>query len=78
MDTTNRFEGTPEWDSRDVPGWPTYGREDQKETRNDNQPREVMSPEALLRLSERLSESMIPSSSDLLRISEQLTNYMSQ
>ena len=37
-----------------------------------------MSPEALLRLSERLSESMIPSSSDLLRVSEQLTNYMSQ
>ena len=37
-----------------------------------------MSPEALLRLSERLSESMILSSSDLLRVSEQLTNYMSQ
>ena len=37
-----------------------------------------MSLEALLRLSERLSESMIPSSSELLRVSEQLTNYMSQ
>ena len=44
VDTTNRFEGTPEWDSRDVPGWPTHGREDQQRTRNDNQPREVMSP----------------------------------
>ena len=37
-----------------------------------------MSPEASLRLSERLSESMIPSSSELLRVSEQLTNYRSQ
>ena len=25
VDTTNRFEGTPKWDSPDVPGWPTHG-----------------------------------------------------
>ena len=37
-----------------------------------------MSPEQLLRLSERLSDAMIPSSTELLRVSEQLTNYMSK
>ena len=37
-----------------------------------------MSLEQLLRLSERLSDSMVPSSTELLRVSEQLTNYMSE
>ena len=37
-----------------------------------------MSLEQLLGLSERLSDVMIPSSTELLRVSEQLTDYMSK
>ena len=76
-DTTTRFEGTPEWDN-DIPGWPTRRRANHQGTVDNNQHREIMSPEQLLRLSERLSDEMIPSSTELLRVSEQLTDYMSK
>ena len=50
-DTTTRFEGTSEWDNN-IPGWPTRRRANQQGTVDNNQQRQIMSPEQLLRLSE--------------------------